>query len=84
MPRQNGGIDFANLDSDDYRYPLQDWYQIPSILHKTIWSDPYFDEGGGNIIMSTCSVPFYRTVNGKRKFMGRGHGGYFPDLAAEN
>jgi sigma-B regulation protein RsbU (phosphoserine phosphatase) len=35
-----------------------------------VWSEPYYDEGAGNIIMSTYSVPFYRTVSGKKQFMG--------------
>ena len=34
------------------------------------WSEPYFDEGAGNIIMSTFSVPFYLTTAGHRKLAG--------------
>ena len=29
------------------------------------WSEPYFDEGGGNIPMTTCSVPFYGEAGGR-------------------
>jgi sigma-B regulation protein RsbU (phosphoserine phosphatase) len=47
-----------------------DWYQAPKRLHKPVWTEPYFDTGFGKIIMSTYSVPFYRTVRGKKRFRG--------------
>ena len=43
-----------------------DWYQIPKELDRPVWSEPYYDEGGGNIIMSTYSVPLHRMVGGER------------------
>lgn len=51
---------YEMLGSNSYQYFYWDWYQIPKELNKAVWSEPYFDEGGGNIIMSTYSVPFYR------------------------
>ncbi len=59
-----------NLGTETYQYFYWDWYQIPSILQKPVWSEPYFDEGGGNILMCTYSVPFYRKSNGEKKFRG--------------
>lgn len=53
-----------------YEYFYWDWFQIPKELNRAMWSEPYFDEGAGNIIMSTYSVPFYRNVSGGRQFMG--------------
>jgi len=53
-----------------YDYFYWDWYQIPKELNRPVWTEPYFDEGAGDIIMATYSVPFYRTVMGERKFMG--------------
>lgn len=47
-----------------------DWYQIPKMLERTEWSEPYFDENGGRINMTTCSVPFYFTEGGIRRFAG--------------
>ena len=47
-----------------------DWYQIPKELDRPVWTEPYYDEGGGNIIMSTYSVPLHRMVDGERKFCG--------------
>lgn len=60
----------THLDCKNYEYYLWDWYQIPRELERPIWSDPYFDEGVGNIIMSTYSVPFYRHVGGRRIVAG--------------
>lgn len=47
-----------------------DWYQIPKELGRPVWSEPYYDEGGGEIIMSTYTVPLYRVIGGERKFCG--------------
>lgn len=60
----------SDLNNADYEYFYQDWYQIPAHLQEPVWSEPYFDEGGGNIIMATYSVPFYKTQNDKREFWG--------------
>ena len=68
--KSNGKIRFTWLGSESYRYFYLDWYQIPKELNHAIWSEPYYDEGGGNIIMCTYSVPFYKTISGKRQFMG--------------
>ncbi len=29
-------------------------------LKTPVWSEPYFDEGAGNILMATYSVPFFQ------------------------
>ncbi|MCX5889498.1 MAG: cache domain-containing protein [Deltaproteobacteria bacterium] len=58
------------LGGDSYQYFGLDWYQIPRELGRPLWSAPYFDEGAGNIIMSTFSVPFYRETEGHRQLAG--------------
>jgi sigma-B regulation protein RsbU (phosphoserine phosphatase) len=63
-------IGFSFLGGDDYRYFYWDWYQIPKEINGPLWSEPYYDEGGGGIIMATYSVPFYENIGGKRRFMG--------------
>jgi sigma-B regulation protein RsbU (phosphoserine phosphatase) len=54
----------------EFQYFLRDWYLIPKELGRPVWSEPYFSEGGGNVIMSTYSVPFYRVIKGERRFTG--------------
>ena len=68
--RGGGAIQFKFLGSDAYRYFSMDWYQIPKETGRAVWTEPYYDEGGGNIIMATYAVPFYRVVDGERHFMG--------------
>jgi sigma-B regulation protein RsbU (phosphoserine phosphatase) len=65
--RRAGKIQFTYIP---YDYFTWDWYQIPRELERPVWSEPYYDEGAGNILMATYSVPFYRTVNGERKLTG--------------
>ena len=49
-----------NLNSPQYNYPVQDWYLIPMLTQRESWTKPYFDEGGGNTLMTTVSIPFRR------------------------
>ncbi|MGD8777503.1 MAG: response regulator [Ignavibacteria bacterium] len=44
----------------DYTSGEWDWYDIPKETNNSIWTEPYFDEGAGNIWMSTFSIPFYK------------------------
>ena len=58
------------LGSDDYDYFTWDWYELPKELNHAVWSEPYFDEGGGGIIMATYSVPFNKITGDQRFFQG--------------
>jgi len=70
--RDQGKTSFSRLDKSylDVPYLYWDWYQIPRELGKLEWSEPYFDEGAGNILMSTCSIPFYEDINGTKQLKG--------------
>lgn len=55
---QNTGlITSTQLGNDNYDYFYMDWYLIPSLQGKPFWSEPYYDEGGGEQYMSTYSYP---------------------------
>ncbi len=58
------------LGGENYRYHGMDWYQIPRELDRLEWSEPYYDEGGGNSLMATCSIPFHREEGGKKTVAG--------------
>ena len=47
------------LGNADYEYHYMDWYQIPKLLGKPYWSDPYYDNGGGDMTMATYSLPLF-------------------------
>jgi len=59
VSRSGDKIQSSNL-ADSYNYLYQDWYLIPQLLGTSYWGEPYFDEGGGNILMATYSQPIYR------------------------
>lgn len=50
----------------DYDYFFYDWYTLPKALGHALWTEPYFDD----VVMTTYTVPFYKTFNGKKRFMG--------------
>lgn len=68
--KDGGNIKVTQLGGKDYQYFNWDWYQIPRELQQPVWSEPYFDDGGGNILMTTYSVPFYRERDGRRILEG--------------
>lgn len=45
------------LGSDEYNYFGMEWYNVPYKSRESYWSEPYLDEGGGEIIMTTYSKP---------------------------
>ncbi len=51
-------LDIAN--SYDYRAPDMEWYAAPLKTGRALWTEPYFDDGAGNILMVTYSVPIVR------------------------
>jgi len=56
----DGEPQFVQLGNPDYDYFKWEWYRVPKTTEHARWSEPYFDEGGGNAIMTTYSVPFRR------------------------
>lgn len=70
LHRAGSSTRFMNLAEADYNYPEQSWYSQPRESGKAVWSEPYFDKGGGDIVMSTYSVPMFRSVKGERRFIG--------------
>lgn len=48
---------YVSLDTPEYNYPEQKWFKEPLKEHKGVWSKPYMDEGGGDILMTTYSIP---------------------------
>ncbi len=60
-------ITTSQVGNENYDYTTMDWYLVPRLLDKPYWSDPYFDEGAGNIIMCTYSRPL---KNADGEFLG--------------
>jgi phosphoserine phosphatase RsbU/P len=67
---EDGSIQSIPPEEVPYPYFTWDWYQVPKELNRAMWSEPYFDEGAGNIMMTTYSVPFYRREGGRMHIRG--------------
>jgi sigma-B regulation protein RsbU (phosphoserine phosphatase) len=57
--RDGDSIRSIQLGTNEYDYHFMDWYQIPKLLNSPYWSEPYYDEDGGNIVMTTYAYPIY-------------------------
>ena len=61
---KDGAIVTEQEGSETYQYQYMDWYQIPKLLNRPYWSDPYIDlpDASSDIVvdeqMCTYSVPF--------------------------
>ena len=45
------------LNTPEYDYLYQEWYKHPIEIKEGWWSEPYLDKGGGEIPMTTFSLP---------------------------
>ncbi len=68
--KDDGHLMNVMLGDESYHYFTMDWYQIPRELNRAAWTEPYYDEGGGNMIMATFSVPFYKGKDAEKRFQG--------------
>ena len=54
----NGELISTNaLEAETYDYKHKEWFVKPIELGRGYWSEPYYDEGGGQMLMTTYSVP---------------------------
>jgi len=58
--RSEGGLLRVDLADEHYQYWTKDWYVRALKSQGSVWTEPYFDENGGEILMATYSVPFFR------------------------
>ncbi len=63
--RKQGELKRIDIAASGYDYSdgNWEWWSVPTTTGQAGWTEPYFDEGGGNILMTTYSVPFFK--NGK-------------------
>ena len=52
---------FLSLATESYDYPSKEWFTKPLEIDEGYWSEPYIDVGGGEIPMTTYSVPIRDT-----------------------
>ena len=66
--KKGNGIAYADLASDLYDYKNRGWYSETKKTNAAIWSEPYVDDGGGNVHMVTYSTPIH--FEGSTTFAG--------------
>ncbi len=65
--RKDGVISYVDMAKSDRDYWRKNWYTKAVEAAKPIWIEPYFDDGGGEVLMTTFSVPVYHiTSDGER------------------
>lgn len=58
------------LGGPEYDYFKMDWYRMPKLLKRPVWTEPYMDKGGGDTMMCTYSTPIFQNRGGERAFIG--------------
>ena len=61
--RNENKLAFSDLAVKNYNYQTRPWYSEAKQVNAPVWSEPYFDEGGGNVQMITYSTPIYLPDN---------------------
>ena len=57
--REGDELVMKSLATPEYDYPTKEWFTKPLELDEGYWSEPYLDIGGGNVLMTTYSVPIH-------------------------
>jgi sigma-B regulation protein RsbU (phosphoserine phosphatase) len=47
-------------DAYDYMDPKWEWFHGPRNSGEAMWTEPFFDEGAGNVVMCTYVAPFFQ------------------------
>lgn len=58
------GNEFKQVDLPEaFDYTVSEWYATPVETKSPAWSNPYFDAGGGGVVMVTYSIPMFDREN---------------------
>ena len=55
--RNGDSLALLSLATPEYDYPSKEWFSKPLEVGDGYWSEPYIDTGGGEILMTTFSIP---------------------------
>lgn len=62
--REGGEIHYKDIAGAGEVHETLDWYFLPAELKRPVWSEPYFDVGGAEILMVTYSAPVFARDTG--------------------
>jgi len=57
--KKDRGIVYRDLASPEYDYATKPWFTRPKVQRCPVWSEPYFDKYGGEVLMTTFSDPIF-------------------------
>ncbi|MDQ7784189.1 MAG: SpoIIE family protein phosphatase [Desulfomonilaceae bacterium] len=57
--KRDESVEYVQLGNDNYNYFDKEFYREPKKLKRPYWSEPYYDEGGGDVMMTTYSYPLF-------------------------
>jgi len=57
--RPRGRVVVNDLGRGGSAYEVNDWFQLPVQMREAMWTEPYYDEGGGEIVMATYACPVH-------------------------
>ena len=66
---KDGILSYANLAAEEYNYQDQAWYADTVSAGTPAWVEPYYDDGGGEVLMTTFAVPVYRIDDQDQRFL---------------
>lgn len=66
---REGILSYANLAEEQYDYRSRAWFTETVAAGRPTWVEPYFDEGGGEVLMTTFAVPVFRLDEEDRRFL---------------
>jgi sigma-B regulation protein RsbU (phosphoserine phosphatase) len=69
-PKTPDRLAASDLATPTYRYWERDWYRPVVDAGRARWSEPYFDDEGGNTLMVTYTVPIADVRPGHAGFIG--------------
>ena len=69
-PKTPDRLTAGDLATLTYRYWERDWYRPAMESGRPRWSEPYFDDEGGNTLMVTYTVPIADSRPGRSGFIG--------------
>lgn len=60
MYRDGGTLLRMDIGRDAYDYTQWEWYQRPLLTQRSLWTEPYIDEGASDVMMCTYATPLMR------------------------
>ena len=67
---ENSKLAYTDFAGNGYDYFAAEWYSKAKRLGSAVWSEPYFDKNGGEIIMITYSMPIFARDGNTHRFVG--------------